>query len=43
MTVDIFGAADSLCSANSALLRTAVDNERSFDTATINSSTELLC
>ena len=35
MTVHIFGAADSPCSANSALLRTAVDNERSFDTATI--------
>ena len=35
MTVHIFGAADSPCSANSALLRTADDNERSFDAVTI--------
>ena len=31
MTVHIFGAADSPCSANSILLRTADDNEGSFD------------
>ena len=36
MTVHIFGAADSPCSANSALLRTADDNEGSFDPITID-------
>ena len=30
MTVHIFGAADSTCSANCILLRTADDNEGSF-------------
>ncbi|XP_022807985.1 uncharacterized protein LOC111344993 [Stylophora pistillata] len=35
ITVHIFGAADSPCSANSALLRTADDNEGSFDPVTI--------
>ncbi|XP_050394219.1 uncharacterized protein LOC126812082 [Patella vulgata] len=35
MTVHIFGAADSPCSANSALLRTAKDNELEFDTEAV--------
>ena len=30
MTVDIFGATDSPCSANSILLRAADDNEEKF-------------
>ena len=34
MTVHIFGAADSPCSANSILLKTADDNEGSFDPVT---------
>ena len=36
MTVHIFGATDSPCSANSILLRTADDNEESFDPSTID-------
>ncbi|PFX27057.1 hypothetical protein AWC38_SpisGene8267 [Stylophora pistillata] len=36
MTVHIFGAADSPCSANSALLRTADDNGGGFDPITID-------
>ena len=36
MTVHIFGARDSPCSANSILLRTADDNEESFDPSTID-------
>lgn len=35
-TVHIFGATDSPCSANSILLRTADDNEESFDPSTID-------
>ena len=34
MTVHIFGAVDSPCSANFILLRTADDNEGSFDPVT---------
>ena len=36
MTVHIFGATDSPCSANSILLRTADDNEERFDPSTID-------
>lgn len=36
MTVHIFGAAESPCSANSVLLRTADDNDGSFDPVTID-------
>ena len=34
MTVHIFGATDSPCAANSALKKTAEDNEASFDLET---------
>lgn len=36
MTVHIFGAADSPCSANASLLRTAEDNQRDFEPVTID-------
>ena len=36
MTVHIFGATDSPCSANSILMRTADDNEESFDPSAID-------
>lgn len=36
MTVHMFGATDSPCSANSILMRTADDNEESFDPSTID-------
>lgn len=36
MAVHIFDAAESPCSANSILLRTADDNERSFHSITIH-------
>ena len=43
MTVHIFGAADSPCSANSALLRTADDNEGNFDPVTIDTLRHIFC
>ena len=39
MTVHIFGAADSTCSANCILLRTADDNEGSFGPVTTDTLT----
>ena len=36
MTVHIFGATDSPCSANPILLRTADDNEEGFDPSTLD-------
>ena len=36
MTVHIFGATDSPCSANFALLRTAEDNWKEFDPVTVD-------
>ena len=36
MTVHIFGAADSLCAANSTLKRTANDNVKDFDAVTVD-------
>ena len=43
MTVHIFGATDSPCAANSALLKTADDNETKFDSEIIQTQKKFLC